>query len=383
MKSSTRKLLILIDWFAPGYKAGGPIKSCLNLAYSLRKKFEIFVYTSDRDLGDSCSYSEIITDKWHLFDDNINIFYASPPNLKFNELRKIILEINPHTVYLNSMFSKPFTIYPLLFFRNRKEQIKLILAPRGMLKKSALDKKRVKKIFFIHLFKLLGIFKNVSFHATNKEEAGEISKHLGNSREIKIIPNFPTAPKKKPPQIKQKNQTNLLFVARIHPIKNLDYLLSVLLEVGSEYKVNLQIIGPLEDKDYWLQCKKLKNQLPPHIQFEYMGPLPQKEINQKIGDCHFFVSPTKGENFGHAIFESLAKGRPVIISDQTPWKNLMKNKAGWDIPLLQRNNFIQVIEQAAIMNQEEYNVWSASSYLFAKDYIKEANLTKQYLNLFS
>lgn len=281
------------------------------------------------------------------------------------------------------MFSKSFTIYPLLLFKNRKESIKLILAPRGMLKKSALNKKRMKKIFFIRLFKLLNIFENISFHATNEEEAREISDYLGNNREIKIIPNLPIFLQRKTPQIKQENQVNLLFVARIHPIKNLDYLLSVLLELSSSYKINLQVIGPLEDRNYWYQCQKLKNRLPSHIQFEYLGPLPQKEVNQRISNCHFFVLPTKGENFGHAIFESLAKGRPVIISNQTPWRNLSQQKAGWDISLQEENKFIEAINIAASMTQEEYNRWSDASYQFAKNYIETSNLKERYLKLFS
>lgn len=46
------QLIILSDWFAPGYRAGGPITSCVNLSYAMRDYFDVKIITSDRDFGD-------------------------------------------------------------------------------------------------------------------------------------------------------------------------------------------------------------------------------------------------------------------------------------------------------------------------------------------
>ncbi|WP_431214863.1 hypothetical protein ACQ86N_08990 [Puia sp. P3] len=53
-----QRLLILTDWFYPGYKAGGIITSVYDLAMLLRDEYSIFIMTSDRDLGDSQPYGE-------------------------------------------------------------------------------------------------------------------------------------------------------------------------------------------------------------------------------------------------------------------------------------------------------------------------------------
>ena len=37
-----------------------------------------------------------------------------------------------------------------------------------------------------------------------------------------------------------------------------------------------------------------------------------------------FLLPTGGENFGHAIFEALSCGVPALISDRTPWRDLLR-----------------------------------------------------------
>ncbi|MEL6194486.1 MAG: hypothetical protein AAFR66_20670 [Bacteroidota bacterium] len=54
------KLLIFSDWFVPGYKAGGPIRSITNFCLSMAKYLDIYVFTSDRDLGDDQAYKGIL-----------------------------------------------------------------------------------------------------------------------------------------------------------------------------------------------------------------------------------------------------------------------------------------------------------------------------------
>ena len=40
------KVLILCDWYEPGYKAGGPIQSITNLIIALENKYTFKVVTS-------------------------------------------------------------------------------------------------------------------------------------------------------------------------------------------------------------------------------------------------------------------------------------------------------------------------------------------------
>jgi len=44
--------------------------------------------------------------------------------------------------------------------------------------------------------------------------------------------------------------------------------------------------------------------------------------------AHFSVLLSRGENFSHAIGESLLAGCPVLISDQTPWFFVGEQNAG-------------------------------------------------------
>jgi hypothetical protein len=58
------KLLIFSDWFYPGYKAGGPIKSVTNLSIALQKEIDVFVFTADTDLNETKPYPNIQANTW-------------------------------------------------------------------------------------------------------------------------------------------------------------------------------------------------------------------------------------------------------------------------------------------------------------------------------
>ena len=197
-----------------------------------------------------------------------------------------------------------------------------------------------------------------------------------------MIPNFPAAPPETVRAIqKPAGQLSMIFIGRIHPIKNLDYLLKVLKDVRS--RVSLTIVGSLEDKAYWERCGNLIRELPGDITVSYAGEIPNDALPDITNQHHIFALPTRGENFGHAIFESLSLGRPVLISDQTPWRGLTAAYAGWDLPLERPELFRQAIEAAAAFSQEEYNKWSQSTFKFVQDFVAQLTLKKDYLKLFS
>ena len=65
-------------------------------------------------------------------------------------------------------------------------------------------------------------------------------------------------------------------------------------------------------------------------------------------------SPTFGENFCHVIREALSAGCPVLISDQTPWRNLQECGAGWDLPLEAPDQFRQIVQLCVDAGEESY-----------------------------
>lgn len=370
----------MIDWFLPGYKAGGQIQSCANLALALQETFDIQIITSDRDLGDAGPYPDIQPDAWNTLSNSLQVFYVSPRNLRYAFLKKVTAQTGPDFIYLNSMFSWPFTVLPLLMYY-RDKKVRMVLAPRGMLHAGALSQRKSKKTIFLRLFKAAGLQSKVLFHATNQVEAEDIRQVMGDRVREKLVQDF-NATAQPPFQTVQKKTGELkcLFVARVVRHKNLLFLLSLLHRLT--VRVSLVVAGPVEEQDYWAACQQVISRLPANISVTHVGAVPHRELEKIYSDHHLFILPTLGENFGHAIFESLLYGRPVLLSNKTPWQDLEQKDAGWT-PELDPDKFLSVIQSAADWNQDAFDKHAGAAWQYAKEYIRKGDLANKYVALFT
>jgi glycosyltransferase involved in cell wall biosynthesis len=376
-----RKLLLLTDWFYPGYKAGGPIQSCHNLILLLRDCFDIHVVCSDRDLNETEPYPNIHSGVWNesLIPD-IRIYYT--PKLSLRLLKELITEVKPDVIHLNHLYSPCYVIQPLWLAYIGWFKGKLVLSPRGALLPGALAVKSYKKYPFIFLLQRLGVANRILFHATTEEEAASVRRFFSKAS-IEIVGNPPAvnqAPLLLVP--KQPGVLRMVYVARIHPIKNLRFLLSVLEEMGGS-SIQLDIIGPIDDADYWAQCQRQISSLPASVKVEYRGALPHADVLSALEGTHLSVLPTDGENFGHSIFESFLAGRPVLISNTTPWGGLKEKQIGWDLSVKDRSLWIEALQQAVNWNQQEMDEKARQAWTFARKHIEQSDVKQKYIDLFS
>lgn len=376
------KILIFTDWFSPGFKAGGPIRSIENLINTLESVFEIYIITSDRDFKDLTPYETIEINTWIKYGNHSKIFYVSPDFYSYRNLKKVIKLVCPNAIYLNSMWSIRYTLIPIMI-TYRIDGMKIFLSPRGMLHKGALAFKKFKKFLFIYLIKLSGIYKRIIFHATDEQEKIDI-KRFFPLNDIILASNIPTVSTKEHHSIlKHKGELKLVFISRVSRKKNLLFLINILSNIQLKGLINLLVVGPIEDIAYIDECKKLSEKLPLNISVSFLEGIENRFISETIQNHHFFILPTLGENFGHAIFESFAVGRPVIISDQTPWKGLRTKEVGFDLRLGNPEDWIDSIQYCIDMNQEEFDRWCENAYQMAKDYTSNSGLKEKYIQLFS
>jgi glycosyltransferase involved in cell wall biosynthesis len=151
----------------------------------------------------------------------------------------------------------------------------------------------------------------------------------------------------------------VVFVSRISRKKNLSSALKMLDGILGD--VLFDIYGPAEDASYWSECQKLISALPANVRVEYQGQIEHEKTGRVFVEHDLFLFPTLGENFGHVIRESLVAGCPVLISDQTPWRDLEKRGAGWAIPLQETERFRSVIQQCVDADGEWHAALSASA----------------------
>ena len=377
-----KNLLILVDWFAPGYRAGGPIQSCVNVAFTLKDRYHVKVFTSDTDYGVPDPYPGIESNQWtNELDPAIQVYYAKNKSLSLRQIKAVLQEAGADFIYLNHLFSPRFVVYPLWLKWRGLIKGMVVVCPRGALYQSALSVKRYKKMPFLFLFRRMGIHKMVRFHATNEREQAAILEYFPGS-EVLIADNLPNS---RQPAFRQLQKIpgvlKCIFIARIHPIKNVLFLLQVLKQVKGN--IDLSIIGPMEEAAYWEKCTAAIAELPAGIQVNYMGAVANHRLPALLQEHHLFILPTTGENFGHSIFESFLAGRPVLISDQTPWLNLEKEKAGWALPLNNASAFVEKIEVAVAWDQAMFDDWSNSAWLYASCFLRDKVKIEDYTALFS
>jgi glycosyltransferase involved in cell wall biosynthesis len=351
-----KRLLICIDWFFPGFRGGGPLDSCKNLADAMAEDLDIYVITRNTDLGSTTPYPDIEPNTWIAMPRGYQVMYLDGGHLSLSWMRKVITDIQPDHIYVNSMFSRKFSLNPLLL--NAMGLIPagtvLTVAPRGMLLPSALGKKKWKKKLYLGLVGGLFRKKNVNFHATNEQEAKSIIKWFSH-QQILMADNLPSRqlPAVKALQ-KQAGQLSISYIARIDPIKNLRLFLKILSAVPTG-EIHLTVGGPVEDQSYWRECEQMIAALPPNIRVEYKGPIEKTAVSTIIAGSHLYALLTKGENFGHSIFQALQAGRPVLISDQTPWRELETKGIGFDAPLNDEKEIMRYLCSALAWDQAEFD----------------------------
>lgn len=379
------KILIFTDYFIPGFKAGGPIRSIENFCLLAKNHFEIYILTRNNDIGEDKAYTNLIFDEWIYNDDlNAHVYYLSKKSRTLISIKKIINQHNFAYLYLNSLYSLLFSFSVLWLAKIGKIKNKIILAPRGELNPGARKIKKLKKQIYIKFLKLFGFTKDITWHATSSMEKNYIKQVFNTENTVKLIANFPKQKQKQWEKIsKEPRKVKYVAISRISKIKNIEFIINLFTDINDTAEVILNIIGPIEDIKYYDYCLSLTKKLNANIKVNFIGQIEHFKIEDLLSNHHFFISPTKGENFGHSIFEAMVAGKPVIISNMTPWTNLEIQKAGWDIALNNMEKWKEIIKKTIDMNQNDYDKLSRTTWDYAKKYLSKYEGNKELKFLFS
>lgn len=331
------------------------MRTIANMVAHLKDDIEFRIVTRDRDLNDSMAYSGVDVERW-LEVEGAYVYYLSPACCTVRHIQKVMSETTHDILYLNSFYDPVFTIKPLLvrrFFEVFEQPC--IVAPRGEFSAGAISLKATKKKFFNAFAGFFELYKNVNFHASSEHEAQDIISVLGIGRaciETAIdLPELKLAEEDDTILGAENIATDVLrviFLSRISPMKNLDFAIEALSFVDS--KVQFDIYGPVEDLGYWNKCQSLFATLPSSVSVNYCGSVMPSDVRRVFSQYDLFLFPTRGENYGHVIAESLSVGTPALISDQTPWKGLASQGLGWNLPLASPKLYAEKVDEFASLD---------------------------------
>lgn len=379
-------VLTFVRHYLPGYKGGGPVRSIANIVDQFGDQYEFRIVTSDRDYTESQPYPDILKGTWNSVG-KAQVFYLAPKQRSWLGIRRLLRETPHDILYLNSFFDFEFTIRPLLIRKSgQAPDSTVILAPRGELSEGRLRLKAWKKMPFLAFARTIGLYRDLIWHASDDRDKVEISSALGAAAEsIYVASNLPGPVSSSSTHELSRpiasEPLRICFLSRISPEKNLDFALDVLRRV--EVPVRFDIYGPIrDDKAYWARCQQLMAGLPPSATATYRGSVMPQDVGRVMAEHDLFFLPTRGENFGHVVLESLSAGTPVLIADTTPWRDLEASGVGWDLPLSSPDAFARKIEEMAAMTPDQRVQMRNRVLSFAERWRSNDDLVEATRNLF-
>ena len=433
MTTSRRSVLVVVGGFPPAVKAGGPVKSVAGLTERLDREFAFRVITSARDLGERGTLDGIVPNRW-VRVGRATVLYQAPGLRTLCHMARVLARRDYEVLYLNSFFSRRFSMFPLLLWVLCvvPRHIQLILAPRGEFSDGALSFKKRRKRLYIGVIRMLRIprSKTLIWQASTPLEADDLARALGVDSGTSVAgvlthstagtigrgrstgataqvihaldmastqqshrPRTHLAPPASgiadstdvPPhtrrrQPKRSGELDLVFVSRISRMKNLLGVVKALERVSS--RVRFWIYGPIEDKKYWRECQKEMQLLPPEISAVYCGLVSNDEAMAAFGGSHLFALPTYGENFGHVIHEALSAGCPVVVGRDTPWREVESAGAGWVVEPEDSTKLATAIQRCAVMDNEAWSRLETSAIRFVAQAARDDRALQQNLHLF-
>jgi len=369
------KILVIYNYFTPAYKAGGPIQSIINLVENLKHNYELYIIASNCDLGSNVGLPVQVNTWTDFRGDTVKVIYLDKSHLLSLNIYKLVQELNPDKILVNGIYSIPFSIIPSLFFSKNT-----IMHLRGMLHPRALNQKGLKKKVFIAFFKILGIHKRIEFCVSDELEKKYAQDVFGTHTKIWIAQNFPAKHDTLPYLKKDKGSLVMISLALISKMKNHLLVIEALNRVKSNIVWN--IYGPIKDLKYWENCKVAISNLPSNIKVFYKGELNPNFKWDEFAQCHVSILPSESENFGHALYESMIAAKPIITSQNTPWKNLKENFAGMNAKLT-LESITNCIETFANFDQDQYNQFCEGTRNYALAAIDIDKIKQQHYEMFA
>lgn len=263
---------------------------------------------------------------------------------------------------LDIIHSHSLWLFPNFYARRAalKNNLPLVISPRGALEPWSLTQNRLKKKLVWSLREYKNLKSASLFHATSEQEAQSIRK-LGLKQPIAVIPNgvsnelLTASCNRKALEMEFpacKGKRWLLFLSRLHPKKGLDTLILVWKQLAKHYpEWHLIIAGP-DHNGYKATLEKLVTELEVSKSLTFTDSITGDLKVSALYNSDLFVLPTHSENFGIAIAEALGCGTPVITTKNAPWRELTTTHSGWWIDNT-KHSLLKTLSEAMELSEGE------------------------------
>lgn len=203
------------------------------------------------------------------------------------------------------------------------------------------------------------ILKRISKVYASGSSQEKLVRDLGYSKNVIITKGVGIFNYHAQPQFLARHEVkNFLFVGRLSPEKNLEYLIG---KFNNHPELHLDIIGfgPEEDK--------LKSIAGANTRF--LGAVNNKDLAAYYQQSDVFILPSKSEPWGLVVEEAFNNGIPVMVSNHVGCADEIVNKSNGVIFSLDEDDFEEKLNY--ITNIDNYNSMRKSISLMDFDAIEK------------
>ncbi len=207
------------------------------------------------------------------------------------------------------------------------QRCRYVASPRGALSSWAQSWHKWRKKVFWGTLQGRALRRADCLHATGPSELSDC-RRKGLVMPVASIPNGVDIPVLRERARQPNDVRKLLFLARVHPIKNVPTLLKawrLVQESAPDWE--LHVVGPDED-GHTDELKTLAHSSGAE-RVHFRGAVLGDEKRQVFEDADLYVLPSHSENFGVSVAEALSYAVPSIVTTGAPWGGLETHGCGW------------------------------------------------------
>lgn len=304
---------------------------------------------------------------------NINTILIDQKSImKFLSISKLILDFfNDRKIIIFHMHTiwDPMQLFFLIIAK--LIGVRTVCSTHGMLMPEALNYSKRKKSLALNIYVRKMLAKFDKLHVTSDTEEHEMS-----SFKLKNIVNIPLGVDCERNTFKFSEKNNVvLFMSRIHPIKGIEELIRAWKNINTE-GWKLIVAGPC-DYEYLNHIKKIINNNPKEPNITLYGEVGPNDKRHLFKMSKVFILPSKSENFGLVVLESLSLGVPVIVSVNTPWHSIDKYRCGWATKISVRD-LEKTLSNVLKLPDKVVETYSKNSFQFARENFEWNKLFRVY-----
>lgn len=224
----------------------------------------------------------------------------------------LLARLRPDIVHLHGLWT--YESIAASRWRARSATGRLVISPHGMLEPWALANSGLKKRIASAVFQRKACGRADLLHGLTPSEAAEIGAYCG-ARPVALVPNGVDLPADAAREDAGGGSRRLLYLGRLHPKKNLGFLLEAWAAAGSATQGwRLEIAG-WDQGGTEAALKQKAADLGLDASVDFPGPLFGAAKQAAYSAADAFVLPSLSEGLPMVVLEAWSNGLPVLMTD--------------------------------------------------------------------